>query len=133
MTLSASQREMAWFITIGLTATGTHVVAALLTDRILSGSPLSANFAGYVAAVFVSYLGHARLTFRRPVRDAAQFLRFLAISLAALGLSQSLVLLLTGPFCLPLHLALLPVVVLIPIFTFTLSRAWAFIGRSHSE
>lgn len=119
-------RQGGTFILVGAAATLVHVAVALLTREGLGLAPLNANLAGYGAAVGVSYLANARLTFRRPSRNLAQFARFLAVSLLALGLNQGLVYLLVERAHWPFWLALVPVVLAVPALSFALSRLWAF-------
>jgi putative flippase GtrA len=119
-------RQGGVFAMVGAAATAVHVGTALTAKQFGGLSPLEANLAGYCAAVGVSYLGNAWLTFRRPTRNLAQFGRFLAVSLAALALNQALVYLLVERAGWPFWLALGPVVVMVPVLSFILSRLWAF-------
>lgn len=123
---SATLRQFLTFAAIGGLATATHALVALGAHEGLGLAPLSANLAGYCCAVLISYLGNARLTFRKAAMHGPQFARFLTISLVALGLNQLLVLVLTGPLQLPFAVALIPVIILVPIFSFTASKIWAF-------
>jgi putative flippase GtrA len=123
-------RESGTFVIVGACATGTHVVTALGTER-LGLDPLYANLAGYCAAVGISYFGNAWLTFRRPALHGGQFVRFAVVSLLGLLLNQSIVYVLVKLAGWPLWAALIPTVVLVPAFTFTLSKLWAF--RSQQE
>ena len=88
-----------------------------------------ANLIGYGCAIAVSYVGNARLTFRRPILLPDQFARFVVISLAALALNEGLVFVFTGPLHAPFYVALVPVVLVTPLLTFTLAKLWAFIER----
>ncbi len=119
-------RQGGSFILVGVAATLVHVAVALLARETLGLAPLNANLAGYVAAVGVSYLANARLTFRRPSRNLAQFGRFLAVSLLALGLNQALIYLLAERAGWPFWMALIPVVLAVPALSFALSKLWAF-------
>ncbi|WP_332774123.1 GtrA family protein [Phenylobacterium sp.] len=119
-------RQGGTFVIVGVAATLVHVAVALAAREALGLAPLNANLAGYCAAVGVSYLANARLTFRRPSRNLAQFGRFLAVSLLALGLNQALVYLLVERAGWPFWLALVPVVLAVPTLSFALSKLWAF-------
>jgi putative flippase GtrA len=129
-----SERPLAWqvplFVVVGGAATLTHVTAALLARELAGLSPLGANLVGYGCAVGVSYLGNARLTFGRRALHGPQFLRFLVVSLAGLGVTQALTWLLTQRLGWPFWAALGVVGVATPAFTFTLSRVWAFRART---
>jgi putative flippase GtrA len=119
-------RQGATFAVVGLLATATHLVTALVAREGLSASPMTANFAGYVAAVGVSYLGNARWTFGRPALHGVQFVRFLVVSLAGLGLNQAITWLVAVRLGLPFWVALGAVVTVVPVFSFLISRLWAF-------
>jgi putative flippase GtrA len=123
-------RQIPVFGLVGLASTATHVGGALAARIGLDLTPLAANFAGYLCAVGVSYLGNAWLTFRRPAARAGQALRFFIVSLAGLALGQGLTWALTGPLGWPFAVALAVVVLAVAALSFTLSRLWAFrIGR----
>ena len=119
-------RQGAAFAVVGLAATATHVGTALLARGGFHATPMAANLAGFLAAFGVSYLGNARWTFGRPALHRAQFIRFLAVSLAGLALNQAVTWQMTSCLGLPFWSALTTVVVLVPAFSFTVSRLWAF-------
>jgi putative flippase GtrA len=119
-------RQGATFVLVGGAATSTHVVTALLAQHLLAVSPTTANLMGYSTAVLVSYLGNAGLTFGRQLLHGPQFLRFIVVSLAGLALSQSLTLLCVNLLHLPFAIALIPIVTLVPICSFVLSKVYAF-------
>lgn len=119
-------RQGATFAVVGALATATHLITALAARKGLAASPMAANFAGYAAALGVSYLGNARWTFAQPALHGAQFVRFLAVSLAGLGLNQAITWLLAVRLGLPFWVALGAVVTVVPVFSFVVSRLWAF-------
>lgn len=119
-------RQVPVFALVGLASTATHVGGALAAQVWLGLSPLASNFAGYLCALGVSYLGNARLTFRRPVARGGQALRFFLVSLAGLALGQGLTWALTGPAGWPFPAALAVVVLAVAALSFTLQRLWAF-------
>jgi putative flippase GtrA len=129
MSLPRLAREGGLFAVVGAAATLVHLIVALTASGLWGFPPLTANIVGYLAAVSVSYLGNAVLTFRRPTRDAAQLLRFVVVSVAGLALNQATVYLLVERAGWPFHLALGPVIVLVPSLSFLLSKFWAF-GRA---
>jgi len=122
----SAARQILTFAVVGGLATATHFVLALVANAQGGLEPLVANVVGYLGAVFVSYVGNARLTFRRRVFDQAQFLRFILVSLAGLLLGQAITYLATHGLGIPFHLALIGVVTIVPVFTFISSRLWAF-------
>jgi putative flippase GtrA len=123
-------RQAATFAAVGLTATGVHVAIALALGSFAAVEPLSANFAAYLCAVGVSYLGNAWLTFGRPAMDRAQFLRFLVVSLLGLACTQGLTWLLVERLGWPFAWGLAVVAVATPALTFTAAKLWAFADYS---
>lgn len=123
---SAAFRELLTFAAIGALATGTHALIALCAHNSMRLPPLSANLVGYCCAVLISYFGNARLTFKTSAIHGPQFARFVVISLTALGLNQLLLLLFTGPLRMSFSTALMLLIILVPIFSFTASKIWGF-------
>lgn len=117
------------FAVVGVAATLTHVATALAARELAGFTPLEANLAGYLLAVGVSYLGNARLTFRRRALHGAQFARFMAVSLAGLALTQGLTWLLVERLGWPFWAGLCAVALAVPALSFVLARAWAFRAR----
>lgn len=126
-------RRIVTFAAVGGTAAATHFGFALAASAALGAAPLLANVVGYGAAVVLSYLGHAFLTFQRPVADGPQFLRFLMISLAGLALSQTLTFVSVTLLDLPFVLALVLVVTVVPVFTYAASSLWGFAARTRNH
>lgn len=126
---SPLRRQVPLFAVVGVCATLTHVAVAMAARELAGLAPLQANLAGYLLAVGVSYLGNARLTFRRRALDGPQFARFLAVSLLGLALTQGLTWLLVEQWDWPFWAGLAAVAVSVPALSFGLSRAWAFRGR----
>ena len=122
-------RQGGTFAVVGLAATAVHALAALAAHELAGAAPMTATVTGYLCAVGVSYLGNARFTFGRPAMDAAQFARFLVVSLvgfaANLGITYGLAERLRWPF--PATLAV--IVVVIPALSFAGAKLWAFAER----
>ena len=114
------------FAVVGAAATLTHVAAATTAREFGHLPPLQATLVGYLTAVGVSYLGNARLTFRRRALHGPQFLRFVVVSLLGLGVSLSLTWLLVQRIGWAFVAAQCVVAVAVPALSFVLSRAWAF-------
>ena len=126
MTRRLLARQAATFVAVGVTATATHVAAALAFSTWGGAGPLTANFLAYLCAVGISYFGNAWLTFRRPALHGGQFLRFLVVSLLGLACTQGLTWLLVKQLGWPFPMGLAVVAVATPAVTFTASRLWAF-------
>lgn len=120
--------EILRFGVVGLAASITHVmVALLLIER--AGVPLLwANGLAFSVAVFVSYFGNHAWTFRRTAHHSRHFPRFLAIALGGLALNQAIVFFAVEIAGIPYLYAILIVVIVVPGLSFVLSKCWAFIG-----
>lgn len=127
---SALMRQYMTFGLVGVTATLIHILVALVAHDHFGLSPLWANFVAYLTAVSVSYLGNATLTFRKPVLRTDQISRFAVISLAAFALNQAMVHLCVDMLAWPFALALGVAAMIVPAFTFVMSKIWAFVGAS---
>ena len=119
-------QQVPLFAIVGAAATLTHVGAALAARELADLTPMVANFAGYAAAVGVSYLGNARFTFRRALWHGPQFMRFVVVSLIGLALTQGLTWLLVERGGWPFEAGLAVVAVAVPALSFLLQRLWAF-------
>ncbi|MGH6956209.1 MAG: GtrA family protein [Caulobacteraceae bacterium] len=126
MRVTGLAREAPVFVVVGLAATACHYVTALAAHRFLGLEPMSATLCGYLASVGVSYLGNSRFTFRRPALHGPQFARFVSVSLAGLAVNEGVIFAASRIFGLPMREALIPVVIVVPAFTFVLSKFWAF-------
>lgn len=125
-------RQIGAFLIVGLAASACHVFVALILARFAGFSPLSANFAAYLCAVGISYLGHARYTFGRSAKDSGQLLKFLIVSLLGLVCTQATTLLLVEIWNWPFALSLMVVSVVTPAVTFTAARLWVFAARGRT-
>jgi putative flippase GtrA len=122
------------FAAVGLLASAVHYGVALTVAA--TASPYFANLCGYGAAVGLSYFGHRRFTFRVGARAAAHRLRlprFVATSLSGLLLSQ-LAYAAAEALDLPEAFGLGVAVLVVPPYTFLLSRFWVFgLARPRSQ
>lgn len=114
------------FAVVGVLATITHYVAALIAHEIFGLTPFVSNFVGYFSAVGITYFGNSRLVFRTRAFDLAQFVRFVVVSLTGLAMNQALTWLLVEQMGWPFRFALCLILVVVPAMSFVLSRAWAF-------
>ena len=119
------RRQLPWFAVFGVLASATHFVVALAAARFLNLEPLAANTVAFVAALAVSYLGNAVVTFKVEPWNGAQFARFAALALAGFILNQLIVYALTVRGGWPFWASLLVVIALVPPATFVLARLWA--------
>lgn len=126
-------RQGGAFLAVGLAATGVHAIAALAARDLAHLSPVAATSTGYVCAVGVSYLGNARFTFGRPAMDAAQFGRFLVVSLLGFAANLGITHWLSDRLHWPFPATLGVIVVVIPVLSFTASKLWAFAERGGGD
>ena len=126
--MRALGRELSWFALFGLAASAVHFIIALSAARWLGLAPLAANALAFCVALGVSFAGNARLTFGVEARLPA-FVRFAALSLAAFGLNQAIVYVLTERLGWPFLGSLLVVLATVPAFTFAMAKSWALVRR----
>ena len=114
------------FAAVGLVATAAHAGVALAVAWALGLAPVLANLVGYLAAVAVSYGGHARLTFGTRGDHARRLPRFAAVSLGGLLLSAAITSLVCQALGGSLVLAMACVTLVVPAASFLANRCWAF-------
>lgn len=122
------RRQIAFFIAVGCAAALTHLTVVVLLVELLGWHAALSNIAGFGVAFCVSFNGHSRLTWPQPPEQRAEACRrFILLAMTSFSLNQliySYALVLFGP---ALYLPILIVVVLcVAVFTFTMSRYWAF-------
>ncbi len=122
-------RQIAKFASVGAIATGLHVLVAMTLHHGAGLSPLRANFAAFCVATLWSYCGNWAWTFAGRAKVKSSAPRFFAMSLAAFALNQGIVYWMTTVEGLPLAAALIPVVAVIPVVSFWLSRMHIFSSR----
>jgi putative flippase GtrA len=126
--MRATVHELLRFGVVGVAASVTHVVVALLLIERAGVPLLWANALAFSVAVFVSYFGNHAWTFRRAGHHRRHFPRFLAVALGGLALNQSIVFLAVEVAGMPYLYGILLVVLIVPGLSFALSKCWAFIG-----
>lgn len=118
-------REIAVFSAVGLTATLTHYFVALLLVGYAGVTVLWANAVAYCCAVGVSYFGHSVLTFQVAMTKG-RAVKFVVVSVSALGLSQLLLAALTAVAWFNYKINMLFVVGVIPGITYLMSKFWVY-------
>lgn len=105
-------------------------VVALLVEA-FGWLPTVSNVAAFCVAFFVSFNGHSRLTFPQPAEQRLEACRRYAIlAITSFTLNQTIYSWALDLFGDQLYLPILAVVVLmVAVFTFTMSRIWAFALR----
>ena len=120
------KREVVGFLVVGGIATVIHVGAALGVNSLLKVGPLTSNVIGYTCAFTFSYFGNSTATFARSALSLRQFGRFMTVSLAMFGLNQAIVTAGVTLAHLPLRMALIPALAIVPVVSFLISKVWAF-------
>lgn len=118
-------RELAVFALVGIVATLTHYVSALFYIEWFQFSVLQGNFLAYCTAMAVSYIGHARLTFKAAMSKSS-LLRFIVVAVLALSLSQLILWVFTELAWFGHRINLLAVVAFVPFFSFLMNKYWVY-------
>jgi putative flippase GtrA len=118
------------FASVGVVATATHVAVGLGLHNLLGVQPLMANLVAFLCATSWSCVGNWSWTFDKRSRLSAAVPRYLALSTCCFGLNQTIVYVVTQLWHLPYLVALLPVVLLVPGFSFWMSRSKVFVHAS---
>lgn len=117
------------FLRFAIVGTGgaiVHVTTVMLLVNYLQMHPLSANVAGFLLGFQVSYFGHRYWTFSDSnVRHQTAFPRLLALQIFNFGANETMFYILLS-LHLPYLIALLIVLCILPVMTFTVSRLWIF-------
>lgn len=117
--------QLTRFACVGVAATMTHVLVALVVTWAFAFSPLVANFFGFCVAVFVSFWGHSRVTFRVAIPQRRHLFRFTVLSLVSLGVSSVITVAMTALGA-SMTMAMVAVGIIVPIVSFLAARLWAF-------
>ncbi len=118
-------RQVLTFGVVGVAATVTHYLVALLFTDLLHLSVFISNILGYCSAVSISIFGHSAFTYRKKVTTTV-VRRFVVVSLTTLALSEAILFLLTYYGELHHRIALAVVVGSIPVLTFFLNKFWVY-------
>lgn len=118
---------------VGGLVTLVHVLVALAAERTLPVSAQQANLMGYAVAFVLSYIGHARFTFRAPVRSMPQVLRFFFLSLVGLAASSLTVWVVTTVIGSSFTVAMAAVVVIVPLVSYLAMRFWVFAAQNDTH
>jgi len=112
---------------IGALAAGVHITAVAFQVESFNVKPLLANILAFILAFQVSYFGHKHWTFKRSdLSHAKSMPKFFIVALGSFILNESLYTVLLNLFHLQYIVALILVLMIVPIVTFTFSKTWAF-------
>ncbi|WP_039396017.1 GtrA family protein [Novosphingobium sp. MBES04] len=121
--------QFARFAGVGLLGTLCHVIMATAFATLTGASPYVANFAGFLCAVCLSYLGHSRFTFDIARDDARYAPKFVVSALLSLLLSTGMTWLVHDRFGYAFWIAMLAIAIVVPVSTYLLLRTWVFAKR----
>ena len=124
--MKALLKQIAKFATIGLVATVVHVATALVSNSFIGFTPLQSNFLAFLVASTFTFCGNYFWTFPQAGNVSFALPRFAVLSLLCFALNQSIVYVVTALMHLPLWVAMIPVVALIPAFSFWTSKTKVF-------
>ncbi len=120
-------KQLTKFASVGVIATGIHVVMALLLNSTFGFAALSANFLAYLIASTFSYFGNWLWTFEKMGTLKQSLPRFAFLNLACFAVNQALVYGVVVILKQPLAVAMVPVIAIIPAFSFWLSKSRVFV------
>ena len=124
--------QLGKFASVGAVATALHVVTALFLNQFLDVAPLRANVVAFMVATIWSYFGNWIWTFEAKSAFQQSAPRFLVMSLGCFAVNQAIVYCVTVLIHLPLWVAMIPVVAVIPAFSFWMSRTRIFNSTLHA-
>jgi putative flippase GtrA len=118
------------FASVGVVATATHVAVGLGLHSLFGVQPMLANLIAFLSATSWSCFGNWAWTFDKRSRLSAAVPRYLALATCCFALNQSMVYVITQLWHMPYWVALVPVVGVVPGFSFWLSRSKVFVHAS---
>ncbi len=126
MTMGQSAIQISRFGIIGVSATIVHYAVALLMNEFFGLPPLWSNLIAFLSAWPVSYFGNYFWTFGATGSHRESFVRFGVAAICGLLLSQFIVWVVAENMGFALRYALIPALLLVPVFSFAMSRFWVF-------
>jgi putative flippase GtrA len=125
------------FSMVGGAATATHALVFVILIEAFALPPLLANVFAFSIAIVVSFKGHFHWTFRSEAsmhiasvcQTYTAFAKFVLVAFLGLTLNSLAVYLVIEVLILPYLYAVVPMVSLVPVITFTLSKYWVYAAR----
>lgn len=119
-------RSIVTFVFMGGITTVVHVLVGLCAHHFAGLAPFNANLVAFSVAFFLSYFLHKTYSFRSPGRVRRSMPRFFVVSATNLILNQLIVYVFSIVLGHPYWISLAIMVVVVPTFTYILSRVWVF-------
>jgi putative flippase GtrA len=123
-------KQAAKFVTIGAGATALHVASALLFNSFAGFTTLESNFLAFLFASAFTFCGNYFWTFSKAGKFTDTIPRFIVLSSCCFAVNQTIVYVVTHMMHLPLWIAMIPVVAVIPTFSFWVSKTRVFTTHS---
>ena len=137
--LRQKAREVVMFGLVGVAASVTHFIVAILLIELFSVSIAVANVVAFVSALPVSYFGHALLTFsarlygREADTTKQSAARFVALAVTGFVINQTSVVYFAAHLGYPHRIVLVLTIIGVAVFLFLASKFWAFRGDGPSR
>jgi putative flippase GtrA len=119
------------FGTVGMVATGIHILVFVGCIELLDIAPLWANFPAFMVALIIGFMGHFAWTFRLQHLGLQKNLvsilfKFTLVSIFGLGLNTLAVYLVVNLFGHSYPYAVVLMITVVPATVFLLQKYWAF-------
>jgi putative flippase GtrA len=114
------------FAITGVTATLTHVLIFVALVELLATAPVIANVPAFFGALLVSYGLNYHWTFGSSGEHGVMLPRYVVVALIGLGLNIGITFLVVNVGGYWYGYALAAVVIIVPLFTFLVSKGWVF-------
>lgn len=114
---------------VGVSVAGIYVISTVLLERAQLAPPSVNSAAAFLLAVIFQYIAQSSFTFKRPLKNRAQIVRFATTVVAGLGISM-LVVSYVGPSAgLSTFVSSLIVTMILPAFNLVVFMLWVFVDR----
>lgn len=120
-------RQLLKFGVVGASAAAVHMLVVILLVQNSSLHPLLANVGAFLTAFIVSYVGHRQWTFEaQDIAHTSTGPKFFLVAVMGFASNEVLFYLFLRFFDWPYYISLFVVLLLVAVFTFVLSKLWAF-------
>lgn len=129
---SALMRQILHFFVVGTAAASVHIGIVICLVQLQLMHPLAANVIAFLCSFNVSYLGHHYLTFSKiKVPVIASLPRFFTVAVMSFVLNEVLFYYFLKIFYYPVALVL--VLLIVALLTFSCSKIWAFANAKNNS
>ncbi len=119
-------KQLSRFTCVGVVATALHVSVAVLCVSRLAFEPLVANMLGFLVAAVWSFTGNWAWTFEKAVGASESGKRYAVLTASCFAISQLIVFVTVVQLEMPMWLAMIPIVLLVPGLSFVGSKLHVF-------